>query len=381
MQTKKVKNLVFSICILVFGCQRTEVGGQKITNDQTPNAKCQMQYGITLIALIITVIILLILAGTAISIAVEGGGIFQKTEEAGLQSSESTLLESKTISSLLAAANFEETTYKGVKIPAGFAPTEIDGEKTVDEGLVIIDSQGNEYVWIEVPNDGSGPDYTGVETNNVIDTGKIYTALANYCKKDINGNTLVDSTHVDKWYDSSGKNASNSSNLNDTATCGLTSTQYSELLNKMLISVYQNGGFWIGRYEAGTTTPRKSSDLGIDGVKIYSKQNMYPVDYVSVSQAQTLAMTAAENTQYNSSIPFGIQWNLIMKFLNNKGVSTELLNEDSSSWGNYSDTSFTINRGEYSYSGQGNTFYSYRTPSENGIVTVVNNVSTKNRIK
>ena len=39
--------------------------------------------GITLIALIITVIILLILAGTAISISINGGNIFGKTAEAG----------------------------------------------------------------------------------------------------------------------------------------------------------------------------------------------------------------------------------------------------------------------------------------------------------
>ena len=40
------------------------------------------QNGITLIALIITVIVLLILAGTAVSIAINGGDIFGRATEA-----------------------------------------------------------------------------------------------------------------------------------------------------------------------------------------------------------------------------------------------------------------------------------------------------------
>ena len=41
-----------------------------------------------------------------------------------------------------AATNVTETTFQGVKIPAGYAPTKKEGESTVDKGLVITDSQG-----------------------------------------------------------------------------------------------------------------------------------------------------------------------------------------------------------------------------------------------
>ena len=62
-----------------------------------PNAKC----GITLIALIITVIILLILAGTAISIAVNGGDLFGRAQNAvGLYNSK-VAEENTTINSWL----------------------------------------------------------------------------------------------------------------------------------------------------------------------------------------------------------------------------------------------------------------------------------------
>ena len=76
--TEIIMHLAFGIWHLVIRCQMSEVGCQKITNNQMLNAKS----GITLIALIITVIILLILAGTAISIAINGGDIFGKTNQA-----------------------------------------------------------------------------------------------------------------------------------------------------------------------------------------------------------------------------------------------------------------------------------------------------------
>ena len=50
-----------------------------------PNTKCQKQYGITLIALIITVIVLLILAGTAITIGLNGGQLFSRANNAAIQ--------------------------------------------------------------------------------------------------------------------------------------------------------------------------------------------------------------------------------------------------------------------------------------------------------
>ena len=52
------------------------------------------------------------------------------------------------------------------------------------------------------------------------------------------------------------------------AATGLTSTEYTKLKQKMLKSVYENGGFWIGRYEAGITTNRDASGTPTDAVVI-----------------------------------------------------------------------------------------------------------------
>ena len=61
------------------------------------------EHGITLIALIITVIVLLILAGTAISIAINGGDLFGKTADAREQWNEAVELEDSSLKDSLYA--------------------------------------------------------------------------------------------------------------------------------------------------------------------------------------------------------------------------------------------------------------------------------------
>ena len=45
---------------------------------------------------------------------------------------------------------------------------------------------------------------------------------------------------------------------------------------------------------------------------------------------------------------FGIQWDLVLAYLESKGISVADLNEDSGSWGNYINIAFDITRGKYS---------------------------------
>lgn len=155
--------------------------------------------------------------------------ILTKSTDAREKTEQSVNDEKRKITVYNAIFNNEKTTYKGITIPTGFAPTEVEGESTVDEG-------------------------------NEIKTSKIATALQNYCKNDIDGNTLILGNSMDVWRDSTGKPSSTSTNLEDDKVCGLTSSQYTKLYNKMLTSIYKNGGFWIGRYEAGMTTPKTNKE-------------------------------------------------------------------------------------------------------------------------
>ena len=260
------------------------------------------EIGITLIALVITIIVLLILAGISISMLSGDNSILSRAGQARDKTEESSREEQRRLTMLEAALNVNGEDYNGVKIPAGFATTKKEGESTVDEGLVITDSEGNEYVWIEVPNDGTGPVYTEVasaEENSDDYYRAIATALRTYCTKDAKGGDLIkdgttsDGTYgktstygyTDVWYDGTGKLEGESSNKEDKNGCGLTCNEYTELYKKMLKSVYTNGGFWIGRYEAGTTSPRGNKNDPTEALKAESKQDLYPINYVKCFQA------------------------------------------------------------------------------------------------
>ena len=249
-------------------------------------------------------------------------------------------------------------------------------------GLVITDhktdgvSDGNEYVWIEVPSTAvdstatGGPDYSGV--SGPTDYTNIATALRNYCTKDASNANLIKiatsgtygstSTYgyTDTWY----------------SGCGITdSGSYTTLYNKMLKSIYENGGFWIGRYEAGTTTARKEGDSA-SGITPLSKIDLYPMNWITCSEAQTIAGSVPCKGSYNSSLMFGIQWDLVLRHLSNKGVTTNLLTGNSSTWGNYYNQQFEINRGKYSWADPYSVYIDYTTETLDK-VTVNNNVSTK----
>ena len=87
----------------------------------------------------------------------------------------------------------------------------------------------------------------------------------------------------------------------------------------MLKSIYQNCGFWIGRYEAGIETNRTSAG---DATNLpMSKANVYPYNYLTRTQAKVLA-EKVESGSYTSSLLFGVQWDLTLKYIENKKIST-----------------------------------------------------------
>ena len=228
---------------------------------------------------------------------------------------------------------------------------EKDDDTDLDDGLVIRDEDGNEYVWIEVPKSLYANSSYNTKTttgdqkpSNSEDYDKIEYCLhkyTDYYRRDSDG---ILTSYTDTYYSD--------------ATTGLTSAQYTELKQKMLKSVYENGGFWIGRYEAGTTTNRTAK--GDATIAPLSKQGtvdspVYPYTYITCSQSQTLASKLSTGKSYTSSLMFGVQWDLVMKHIEVKEVAKgttlatiqSALRTDSKDWGNYYNASFEINRGKY----------------------------------
>ncbi len=77
-------------------------------------------------------------------------------------------MKKKKLAQAEALMNTEKTTYKGVTLPEGFAPTKIEGEDSIDDGLVIIDGYGNEYVWVEVPKNERSISNSRIKCNSIL---------------------------------------------------------------------------------------------------------------------------------------------------------------------------------------------------------------------
>ncbi len=134
---------------------------------QSPNNK--LQKGITLIALVITIIVLLILAGVSIATLTGDNGILTKAQTAKEETQKASEEEQRQLAALNASMNTETYSYKDknnkeVPIPAGFAPTGIEGENSIEEGFVITDSDGNEFVWISCDEENGGVKYKRYNT-------------------------------------------------------------------------------------------------------------------------------------------------------------------------------------------------------------------------
>ena len=407
--------------------------------------------GITLIALVITIIILLILAGVTITMLIGDNGILKESTNASEANDKSEFEEQVKLAIMASRVNntasinletFEEELNKiseatitksaddklpwtvkkesyevtitadgtitsntigkdeDTKIDYGTKnPTEdtrtvleqataakpegsiIDSTTNENTGIVMIDSNENEWVWIEVPttvftNATSSTDYDNIKAD-------LITYLEKY------------RGYTDEWYakDESTVVTASTEELTDAQKllnngCGLTYNEYNTNYNKMLSSIYTNKGFYIGRYEAGiegsdenTSLARYSkAEITSSSPKAVNKKDMIPYNYVYCSDAQQLANEMSTGNK-TSSLLFGIQWDLVCKFLEVKGnwdTSTNTaqyyIKNDSTSWGNYNNSSITLARGKYNTNpiSSSSTWISFNTDSENVTLSKTN---------
>ena len=214
-------------------------------------------------------------------------------------------------------------------IPKDFCVSETVGQNTIEEGLVVKDKNNNEWVWIQVPRSiyeitVHDEDYEGIEKS-----------LKSYASPYSQGNSSQ--SYIDEWYNG----------------CGISSPEeYNQLKNRMLQSIYNNGGFYIGRYETGIDGSINNLNLGRNGYtsittsspKAIIQKDAIPYNFVTCSESQSLAKSVlTENSERTTSLLFGIQWDLVCKFLEEKGVSKVDINLNNGNWGNYNDTEIPIN--------------------------------------
>ena len=341
------------------------------------NEKLREVKGITLIALVITIIVLLILAGVSIATLTGENGILTRANDAKeqteiasvkeqaqldianwmaerLKNNEDTTLDDSTIKSIIETANasnsnkyYKELQDDKIITPSGYEilyselytngngetetgslpstdetkPFLPDGatvtESDLSKGVTIKDSKNNEWVWIVVPKSVTASSKTDDEIKN---------ALISYA-------TDYRGSYSDTWY----------------SGCGLEEGDYAQKYSDMLQSIKANGGFYIGKYEVGSfDNPVTSNDNTRTAV---IQQGAYPYNYVTCSQAEDLAEGLATGGK-TSTLMFGIQWDLVLNYLEENGDwdtttnnASYYLKTNSSSWGNYADNSFPVAEG------------------------------------
>ncbi len=248
--------------------------------------------GITLVALVVSIIIMLILAGVTLNIALGENGLFKMSEKTVDKYKEESEEEQRQLTMAEATMNLNGTKYKStyngeevtVPIPAGFAVSQVDGENTVEDGLVIIDSEGNEFVWIPVKKD------VKYEMN-----------------EDYEIKAIFDSLKADEDYLPSGLNAE-----------GLSEEKLEEKL------VRDAGGFYVGRYEAGAEEAIliKNNEgnpfYWSNEPKLVCKKGAEVYCCINQTDSKIKSKTFVDNDNVKSGLITSIQWDMIMNLVNGK---------------------------------------------------------------
>ena len=293
--------------------------------------------GITLVALVVTIVVLLILAGVSINLVLGNNGIIAKAKDAETKSAEASQNDLKGMNGLVSEMegalagngstgsgsgngntgsgnNFvtknTEVTYPDGKvwIPEGFKVAG-DSASTVQGGVVIEDKDGNQFVWVPV------------------------ATIADYKRTAYSTNVATEETDT----------ATNSIKININSSI---SDYFTEALpedEKTSVEIYK--GFYIGRYEAGdkestgTTkaTFRTSSSDTSNSVTI--KADQVPYNCVTRTQAVSLAEGFATKQGYKAKTKLvsSYAWDTTIAFL--QKVNSDYGN--SSEEGNYNDTAFS----------------------------------------
>lgn len=342
---------------------------------QSKNLKTNKN-GITLIALVITIIIMLILVAVTVTVALKGG-LFSTSKQAksdiqGEINAEQTLADrrvkidgvwydstekylegtpsedqntpayadaKKNDNGILEEnAKFTDTAGTAV-VPKGFKVVEgIDGTKSIAEGLVIQDEEGNEFVWIPV--------------NYNLEEGE---------EKDANGlyPNFLEVFYRSNWSNNArGTKYDSTSDYTEPFSKGTGYTREDTDYYDMMKSVQENKGFYIGRYEAGSETARTSSSAT---TAMVVQRDQYPYNYVTwgksmgdidaeISSSGHGAVYLSKHMYDNkdvgviSTLCYGVQWDAMLDFIKVTNNVT-----DSTSWGNCKNNEFSIDRTDAKY--------------------------------
>ena len=276
--------------------------------------------GITLVALVITIVILLILAGISIS-TLTNTGIFEKAKDAKKASENAELEQNKVLDEyekeldkympqeltddkINKVLNMTENTFLKdangniFTLPAGFKVVVNDdtgNAKTVDKGIVIedatVDNNGNptatngsQFVWIPV---GTITKENGEKVKIEFNRYVFYS----------NGNINPQNEKIIEIY------------FSETASKG---NKIAKSIENFKKSVEINGGYYIGRYEARKNSIDKITEVGTDVVW----------NNITQANAATMAQTMYNNSNFTSDLMNSYAWDTAALFLQSCGTNS-----------------------------------------------------------
>ena len=325
------------------------------------------QKGITLIALVVTIIVLIILAGVSISLVLGENGIVNKAKKAKentelAKTEEETMLNElakqieegtsggttnppetiKTVEEVKGGNYFDKaTTIKDsngnlIKVPQGFKIAE-DSGINVTEGIVIEDNdiidgignnRGNQYVWIPVGTgikkaDGSSVDITlgrytfANGTSNKAEDGTVLTKGTPILQQ--NAENYADEVIIDSYYK---ELATSRTGVASSGTDGLNTTALN--LKGFVDSVKANGGYYIARYEASYGTDGKAnSKVSNSFIDTYTAPTTEGTLWNNIIQID--AATASRNlyTTVTSDLINSYAWDTAIVYIQNFSGDTD----------------------------------------------------------
>ena len=344
--------------------------------------KIKERKAITLIALVVTIVVLLMLAGVSISLIVDNNGIIKRSKDAKKQYGEAQANEQEQMGDIpdwveeataepipkidVNTKATDNSTINGKKgkaynptIPKGYTPIDTetsswgDGssaptQNDVDNGLVIRDDSDNEWVWIPVPNVTAMCDTANKIEYNLLETEE--TAI----KTKLYSRTITIGKNKDTAFERTTPGITTGCREPDLINSDLLEKFYKDVLGfssvenekkafvndykEMIESITKYGGFYIGRYELSETGVKQNQPTlrGKNWYEFYQKCKM---------------LNASEKVE--TRMIWGIQWDITCDFINNKGEKKNI--EDSTSWGNYINSVNPANTGNYKSKERQNT--------------------------
>ena len=199
--------------------------------------------------------------------------------------------------------NYKDSENNTATVPAGFTVSEIEGEKNISTGLVIYyipEDEIENVDWTTKNEDGAYNvqtlynQFVWIPVASTEEYQRDFSYPSHYYEDDL-ANTPADSTFTDTGYLPTG------------IVPDIDSADASETAE--INAVLKYNGFYIARYEAGN-----------ENLSVVSKQNITVYDNKSQIDFKTIGKTmyGDSNIYVRSAMCSGIQWDMVMKFVDGK---------------------------------------------------------------